>query len=716
MKRTLIALLVAATIPALVWAGKIKVWQHHQPTHFEKARLTGAVLNSEGTLQLGHAVRPIGNLDAAHIWRVLDDGQGNLIVATGNEGKIFRVSPDGAATVLFQSEDSQVLSLALRADGMIYAGTGPSGQIIAIPPKGPAKVVAKTGEQYIWALTLDKAGTLFAATGPNGRIVRFDPATEKVTTHYQTKQEHVLCLTADGDGNLYVGTGSRGMVYRVDAQGKGFVLFEAPQAEVRTLTLAKGGNGLLWVGTGVPSARRTPGVTTSGSTWHGVAAASDAKTESTRPAAASESSVALAASKQAVGSATPSVAKPTTAPAPTPPGEKENSVYLLHEDGRAVEFFRAKLMVLGLAQRDDDLLIATGGDGQLIRVNTKSRERTELARVDHTQIHCLLLRQDQSLVLGTGDPGKLYALESRFAAKGTIISDVLDAKLPARWGAMRWHATLPDGTRVSVATRSGNVSTPDDTWSDWSAEQTDPDQARVASPSARFLQYRVTLNTDRTTETPSVRNLTIRYQNGNLPPEVTSIDVPTLDAANTDGNKKIKLKWKATDANEDELTYTLFVRKEGWPQWVEIASDLEKMEFEWDTSTTPPGVYELKVVASDAEANAPAEALTNHRLSAPFTVDHVAPSVKARAVHGDDGVWTVEAAATDEHSRLASAAYAIDSGKWTNAFPVEGMFDAKARTFKFTLPPLKPGAHVIVFRVTDAAGNVGTADIVVDAK
>ena len=49
---------------------------------------------------------------------------------------------------------------------------------------------------------------------------------------------------------------------------------------------------------------------------------------------------------------------------------------------------------------------------------------------------------------------------------------------------------------MTVAVRSGNVAEPDDTWSDWSAEQTDPQQAVVAAPAARFLQYRVTLTTD----------------------------------------------------------------------------------------------------------------------------------------------------------------------------------------------------------------------------
>ena len=80
--------------------------------------------------------------------------------------------------------------------------------------------------------------------------------------------------------------------------------------------------------------------------------------------------------------------------------------------------------------------------------------------------------------MATGDPGKLYMLEDRYTASGTITSEVLDAKLVSKWGALRWQARTPDRTSLSVAVRSGNVSEPDETWSDWSDEQTDGDEAQ----------------------------------------------------------------------------------------------------------------------------------------------------------------------------------------------------------------------------------------------
>ena len=51
------------------------------------------------------------------------------------------------------------------------------------------------------------------------------------------------------------------------------------------------------------------------------------------------------------------------------------------------------------------------------------------------------------------------------------------------------------------------------------------------------------------------------------------------------------------------MTYSLYVRKEGWVNWVQLEEGLDKKEFEWDTTTTPSGAYQLKVVASAASSN-----------------------------------------------------------------------------------------------------------------
>jgi hypothetical protein len=265
---------------------------------------------------------------------------------------------------------------------------------------------------------------------------------------------------------------------------------------------------------------------------------------------------------------------------------------------------------------------------------------------------------------------------------------------------------------VTVAVRSGNVAVPDETWSDWSAEQTEPQQAVVAAPAARFLQYRVTLSSDGPDATPSLRELTLRYQNTNQAPELTSLEVPNLDAVTLDNPKKLRIKWAATDPNEDEVTYHLYVRKEGWKGWVQIEEDVEKKEYDWDTTAMPSGVYQLKVAASDRRDNAPQEALTHERVSEPFVVSHEPPQVALKVTGMDGEQAVIEATASHPLARLTSASFSVNGKKGTNVFPTDGLFDSKGETLRFKTESLRPGTYVVVLRVRDAAGNVGSGDVV----
>src|SRR5262249_22456497 len=228
------------------------------------------------------------------------------------------------------------------------------------------------------------------------------------------------------------------------------------------------------------------------------------------------------------------------APAPSTPGSGENSLYRINADGTVREVFREKAMLLSLLRQGSRLFIGTGLDGQLFEVDEASHERTETARLDHGQILCLCRRADGSIVVGTGDPGKLYVLQDRYAARGTVVSEVLDAKIISKWGALRWKAETPAGTAITVAVRSGNVAEPDDTWSDWSAEQSDPQQGVAGAPPARFLQYRVTLTSDNPAATPSLQALTLRYLTTNQAPEIGKIEVPDLEGGNLEEPKRLK--------------------------------------------------------------------------------------------------------------------------------------------------------------------------------
>jgi outer membrane protein assembly factor BamB len=703
----LIGLLAFIAMP--VSAARVKVWYHHTPGHFDKAQFKHAVVSSEGALHLARELKPLAKLDVMHVWDIVEDKHGNLFVATGDEGKIFKISPEGKTTLAWTSQDGQVLCLGIGPDGSVYAGTGPSGSIICLPPQGKAKILAEGLDSYVWCLAVDpETRVIYAGTGPKGRIYQIGPD-GKASVFYSTKQDHILCVARAADGMLYAGTDKGGLVYKIDTKGKGFVIYGANQSEVRSLLVAADG---VYAGTSSPVKRRIGGASS---------ASSGASTPLNMPGgitpahikeSKSESVKTSAGNGQSAAAAEDDEPKKNSAAVPSPPNPGENSLYRIAADGTVRELFREKAMLLSLLRQNGRVLVGTGMQGQLFEIDEATKERSEIARLDHGQIHCLCQRKDGSIVLGTGDPGKLYVLQDKFAAKGTILSEALDAKIISKWGALTWKPQTPQGTTVTVAVRTGNTAEPDDTWSDWSAEQNDPQNSKIAAPTARYLQYRLTMTTDHPKVTPAVRGLAIRYMTTNEAPEITSLEVPDLDAANLENPKKLKLKWTAVDPNEDELLYTLYVRKDGWPHWVKLEDNLEKTTYEWDTTTMPTGMYQVKVVASDRKDNPPAEALTAEKVSAPFPVAHTPPTVTVTVTGAEGDHIVVEATATDPLVRLTEASFSVNGKKWTNVFPKDGLFDSKREEFHFKTEALPPGTYVVVLRVRDAAGNIGSGDVV----
>ncbi len=694
--------LLAASAALIALAGvssgaKVKTWHHSKSADHEKAALKGAIVSHEGAVTLSRRLTPLARLEAGHVWALAEDSGGNLFAATGDEGKVFRITPAGKASVAATAEAGQVLSLAAAGEA-VYAGTGPSGEILRLKA-GSADVLCKLPASYVWGLAVEpKSGDVIAATGPEGKLYRVTPE-GKHSLLYDTKQDHVLCVVTGPDGVVYAGTDRTGRVYKITPAGKASVLYQAPQSEVRSLLLE---DGVLYAGTSATK-RRGAGArgSSAASAKLDIPGGTEAVRASTMPEKAASGTKSAGAKKEP--------GKGAGASAPSAPAVGDNSIWRVAPDGGVREVFRDKVLVMALARDGKALIAGTAMQGQLFTASEADGDKAELARLDHGQVLCLLRRKDGTLAVGTGDPGAVYTLESKHVAEGTLTSEVLDSKLVSKWGEMRWRAETPAKSSVSVSVRTGNVSEPDDTWSAWGAELKEP--GNVPAPAGRYLQYRVTLKTDDASATPALKSISVRYAATNQAPEVTKIEVPDLDAAPQSSPKKVAFKWTATDANEDELRYRLLVKKDGWADWAEIEDDLDKAEHEWDASGMPSGTYRLKVVASDAPDNPEGEALTGERISAPFVVCHEAPKVTLRAVGLAGGRMKIEASAASPLVRLTSASFAVNGRRWEGVFPADGLFDARSESFKFRTGELKPGAYVLVLKVTDAAGNTGSADV-----
>jgi hypothetical protein len=99
-----------------------------------------------------------------------------------------------------------------------------------------------------------------------------------------------------------------------------------------------------------------------------------------------------------------------------------------------------------------------------------------------------------------------------YASSGTFMSRPLDSGPGSQdWLTLSSQSTRPPGTSISFQTRSGATSLPDATWSAW---QNVSAGGAIASPNARFLQYRATLATSSTSVTPILDRVQVTFGAG----------------------------------------------------------------------------------------------------------------------------------------------------------------------------------------------------------
>lgn len=693
--------------------GKLETWREDSAAAFGKGKRERVVVSDNGRVRLGHALRPLGSIDAARVWDLARGPQGEIYAATGDEGKVYRhdAKDDAPWTLAFDAGDTQALSVAVVPGGHAFVGTGPSGQVIDLTDPKHAAARPHPSVQYIWDLADDDEGNLYAATGPTGQLWKRSPE-GAWSLVFDSKHSHLLCVATASDGSVYAGSDGEGIVYKVAPGGKVSVLHDAPQSEIRTLIVA--GDGTIYAGTasesgGGPS--RGPGLF-SGPALTNIGGPPNAQPGGNLNAA---TPVQDAPNPPETKDVRKNFTPPPTggAGSPRPPSAGDNAVYRIDTEGVAREVFRARVLVFGLALQKDRLLVGTGPEGQLFEVRENGRESTPIARLDSGQILSLLSLPEGGLLIGTGDPASVVRLDTGHVSDGVLLSDVRDAKLISRFGSVSWRSEQPAGTAIALQVRSGNVSEPDATWSDWSPEQTDASSAQAHVPAGRFVQYRAKLSTRDPAVTPELHAVAIRYQSANLAPEITKLDVPDISALDGASRQlRMTFRWDVNDPNDDELEHTLFLRKEGWPDWVKLTEQpIAEKTFAWDTTSVPPGLYRVRLKTSDRPSNNGDDALSRERVSDTFLVDHEAPEVAIQT-----GPRRASVTLKDKLTRLVKAAYAVDGGAWIPVFADDGLFDTTTETVTIPLPDLKPGTHILVVRATDAAGNVGTGDTLIDVR
>ena len=724
----------------MLFADGTRTWEQSKFEELSKGTTQGVAIRSAGGLELAPAFKMLATTPSAYIWSIAADREGNVYAAAGSPARVYRITPEGKSTVIFEPQELQVQALTVDKSGAVFAATNPDGKIYKlehhaagekksgekasnVDPEWNSSVYFDPGTKYIWNLAFDEAGNLYAATGDQGQIFRVTPKGEH-SVFFKSDESHIRVLAFDKKGNLIAGSDSSGLVYRISPSGEGFVLYSAPKKEITALAIDKDGN-IYAAGVGEKRAAGPPGFAT--------------------PPISIPSAAPGGSGAPVTGgvSATPSATQPMVIniPGPGSGATGGSEVYRIAPDGSPLRIWNSREDLLyGLAFDQQGVLLAgTGNRGRVFAIAGDDRF-TDLLKASATQVTAFASAPN-GLYVCTSNLGKVFLLGGAASAEGSYESDVFDAHIFSRWG----RAELRGTGSVELFARSGNVDNPDRNWSPWTKVELDKG-GMISVPSARFVQWKAVLHSG--SVAPRVESVTLNYLPKNVAPDFDDVTVQTgvryqslpkgsgdssgggqphfdVQPPTTHDRESIGVKWTVHDDNDDQMVYSVYYRGDGETRWLLLKDNVTDKSYSFDASLLPDGGYTVKVVASDAPSHSPGQGLSAERESARFEVDTTPPQIKelkAAVVGGKDVSPRIRVtfSAWDSFSPIKKAEYSVDAGDWQFVEPAGQLSDSKSESYDFEVVlPAGTNAqvdHVVVVRVYDRYDNMSSAKTLIRAK
>src|SRR5438093_13789086 len=108
---------IIAGVLAPVHASSAKFFQSATQSDFLKGDVENLSIDSHGQLTLGPVTELVYETSAPFLWSMVSAPDGTLFIGTGNEGKVFRVDPQGKGSLFFDSTELEAHALALAPNG-----------------------------------------------------------------------------------------------------------------------------------------------------------------------------------------------------------------------------------------------------------------------------------------------------------------------------------------------------------------------------------------------------------------------------------------------------------------------------------------------------------------------------------------------------------------------------------------------------------------------
>ncbi len=141
-----------------------------------------------------------------------------------------------------------------------------------------------------------------------------------------------------------------------------------------------------------------------------------------------------------------------------------------------------------------------------------------------------------------------YEFPVAYSSPGTFTSTVIDLGAKADFTTMTYVTTTPGGTGITIDARAGNTATPDESWTEWSANTNIASGGDISGLEVRqYIQYRANLTTDDVTVTPTLDRVIINYDQY-APGNLISSAYDTVSVSNL----ITKIAWTETGTSTDE--------------------------------------------------------------------------------------------------------------------------------------------------------------------
>lgn len=184
----------------------------------EQAYIWSSAIDNSGNVFLGtghdgriYRVGPDGRgalfYDAAEldVTALAVGRDGGLFAGTSPDGKVYRIGMDGKAEIFFDPPDKYIWCLVVMSDGQVAVGTGDNGKLYRVRAAGAKpdeSLLVDTNETHVISLAMDMQGNLIAGTDPGGLVLRV-ASDGKVFALFDAPLREIHAIASAPDGSIY---------------------------------------------------------------------------------------------------------------------------------------------------------------------------------------------------------------------------------------------------------------------------------------------------------------------------------------------------------------------------------------------------------------------------------------------------------------------------------------------------------------------------------